>query len=384
MTSEDSPEIEQPAQSDIDLIVLHRVVMPMRSPFVTSHGAEDNKHATIIEVRGSGISGWGECAALEHPTYTSEYADGAFNLLSTYLGPAVFDQTPWRCVARGNPMAKAGLELALLDLQLRLKNQTLIGYLEKRSEVTARRAVASGYSVGIVRDLPTLLACVETAVVDGYQRVRIKIDRDWDYEPLAAIRNVFPDLALQIDANGSYTQYDLASLRRLQDFNLLMIEQPLAADDMEGHALLSRSLGIPICLDETILSAHSAWRALEMGACSVVNIKVARLGGLAETLRTLTICRSLRAGAWCGGMLDTGIGRAVNIAVAALDGFTTPGDIAATDRYFDQDIITTRFSLENGTIAVPTGIGIGVDVDRDALVAHTIKRIYIKPKRDIR
>lgn len=352
--------------------------MPMRSVFSTAHGTESAKHATIVEVIDDGVSGWGECPALEHPTYTEEYADGAFAVLATQLAPAALEGPHWRDAVTGNPMAKAGLELALLDHRLRSDGKSLVAHLEEVTASRALSAVPAGISLGITRDLDELVSRVTRAVAEGYQRVRLKIDRDWDYQPLAAIRSRFPTLPLQVDANGSYRLDDLGALQRLEEFGLLMIEQPLPADDLRGHCLLSRRLAIPLCLDEPITGAEAASAAIAMGACSIVNIKVARLGGLGETLATLGVCRSTGAGAWCGGMLDTGIGRAVNLAVAALDGFTTPGDIAATDRYFDRDLITTRFHVESGAITVPHGSGIGVEIDRDALEAFTTHRVVLR------
>ena len=365
-----------------DAIVLHRVVIPMRSPFAASHGVETNKHATIVEVRRAGISGWGECAALEHPTYTDEFADGAFRMLQDTIAPAALQGSKWASASPGDPMAKAGLGLALLDCGLRRGGVSLVAHLEEITGTPARRLVPAGLSLGISHDLDELVANVANAIVEGYQRIRLKIDRNWDHQPLEAVRSLFPDAVVQVDANGSYTTDDFGRLRELERYTLLMIEQPLPTGDLEGHAALARVLNIPICLDEPIVSAQTAQETLLRKAASVINIKVARLGGLQATLDTLAVCRSLGAGAWCGGMLDTGIGRAVNVAVASLDGFTSPGDIAGTDRYFDRDIITTRFRVSEGYIAVPDGPGIGVEIDHDALAAFTIKRVeLVRPQR---
>ena len=355
----------------------------MRTAFATSHGTETFKHATIVEAVVDGVSGWGECAALEHPTYTDEFADGAFAVLADRLAPAALRRADWATTVPGNPMAKAGLELAILDASLRGGNTSLIAHLEAgRDGAGTRRQVPAGISFGIIRDLGRLLDEVARAVETGYRRIRMKIDRDWDHRPLEAIRRAFPSIAIQVDANGCYTLDDLDVLVRLQDIGLLMIEQPLAAHDLVGHAELARRLTTPLCLDEPIVDPQSARTALTQGACKVINIKVARLGGLVPTLATLDVCREMHAGAWLGGMLDTGIGRAVNIAVAALDGFTSPGDIAATDRYFDRDIITTVFTVENGTIGVPDGAGIGVDVDSDALRHFTTRQVVLPSPTD--
>ncbi len=367
------------AFSPPDAIVLHRVVMPMRAPFAAAHGVEHNKHATIVEVQRDGLSGWGECAALEHPTYTEEFADGAYTALRSTIAPAAFQGPLWRDSTPRNPMAKAGLEIALLDRELRGRNACLADHLSTITGSPTRPRVPAGLSLGITHDLDALVERISGALAEGYQRIRLKIDRNWDHEPLSAVRGAFPSAVLQADANGSYTSLDTDRLRELERYELLMIEQPLPTGDIEGHAALARVLNIPVCLDEPIVSAQTAEDVLRRKAASVINIKVARLGGLRPTLDTLHVCRTLGAGAWCGGMLDTGVGRAVNIALAALDGFTSPGDIAATDRYFDRDIITTRFVVSDGYIDVPRGVGIGVDVDREALAAFTTNRTELRP-----
>ena len=364
-----------------DVIVLHRVVIPMRSSFAAAHGTEQNKHATIVEVRHDGVSGWGECAALEHPTYTEEFADGAFMVLRSSIAPAAFLGPYWRSATPGDPMAKAGMELALLDRDLRVRNISLGQHLASITGSTVRDRVPAGLSLGISNDLDGLLEKIGTALAEGYQRIRLKIDPSWDHQPLSAVRTTFPSAVLQVDANGSYRMQDADRLRELERYDLLMIEQPLPTGDIEGHAALAQVLNIPLCLDEPIVSAQTAAEVLRKGAASVLNIKVARLGGLGPTIDTLNVCRTAGAGAWCGGMLDTGIGRAVNIALAALDGFTSPGDIAATDRYFDRDIITTRFTVADGFITVPQAGGIGVEIDHDALSAFTTDRVEINGGR---
>ena len=350
----------------------------MRTPFAAAHGTEVQKHATIIEARYDGVSGWGECAALEHPTYTEEFADGAYAVLRSAIAPGALQGPLWRSLTARDPMAKAGMELALLDAELRKQDASLMDHLAGLTDSTPRRSAPAGLSLGISHDLKELVTRIEGALAEGYQRIRIKIERGWDHEPLSAIRNRFPDIVLQADANGAYTSADVERLKELERYRLLMIEQPLDATDVDGHAALAEVLNIPICLDESIVSAQMAADILRRKAASVVNIKVARLGGLGPALATLAVCRSAGAGAWCGGMLDTGVGRAVNVAVAALDGFTSPGDIAGTDRYFDRDIITHRFSVCNGMIAVPDGPGIGVEIDPDALDAFTIDRTELR------
>jgi o-succinylbenzoate synthase len=356
----------------IDAIVLHRVVMPMRSAFAASHGVEQQKHATIVEVQSGNETGWGECAALQYPTYTDEFADGAYDVLNQLSANAI-SGSDWRNSIAGNQMAKAGLDMALLDLDLRKSHKSLATFLRELTGSTIRTHVPAGLSIGIVRERSELLSIVQAAVEQGYQRVRIKIDRGFDYTPIARIRKQFPSLPIQVDANGAYSLGDVDLLKRLDDLELLMIEQPLPSNDLEGHAQLAKHLRTPLCLDEPIVSAQHAEHALELKACSAINIKVARLGGIQETIDTLTVCRSKQAAAWCGGMLDTGIGRAVNVAIASLDGFTSPGDIAATDRYFANDLIASAFVVQDGCIRVPDSPGIGVEIDRHALRAFTTR-----------
>ena len=339
--------------------------MPFLNPFISAHSTEAAKHATIVEVTTEDATGWGECSALERATYTAEYADGAYAMLLEELVPAALAGRDSGVV--GHPMAKAALAHALLDAQLRADSTTLAAYLGVR-----RTSVPAGVALGLTRHLPDLLNDISARVAEGYQRVKLKIAPGWDVEPVRVVRSAFPELELQVDANSAYTVADIQSLAALDAFSLQMIEQPLDADDLEGHAKLALMLDTPICLDESIVSARSCARALDMGACRVINLKPGRVGGLAEAVRIHDVCLARGAPLWCGGMLETGVGRALNIALAALPGFTLTGDLSASNRFFDHDI-TQEFALTGGHLSVPTGPGIGVDVDIARLRSCTVR-----------
>jgi O-succinylbenzoate synthase len=271
-------------------------------------------------------------------------------------------------------MAKAALELAVLDAQLRAAGVSLARHLGG-----TRDRVECGVSVGRF-PVDELLEQVAGYAADGYRRVKLKILPGHDFEPLATVRAEFPDLVLWVDANGSYSLDDLDALRALDDFGLGLVEQPLPADDLLGHAAVARATNTPVCLDETISSARVAEQALELDACSVVNIKAARVGGVFEAVRVHDACRARNAPVWCGGMLETGIGRAANLALASLPGFSLPGDLSASARYFARDVITEPFTLApDGTMVVPTGPGLGVAIDVDVLDAVTLDREVLTP-----
>jgi O-succinylbenzoate synthase len=258
-------------------------------------------------------------------------------------------------------MAKAAIEMAVLDAELRARQEPLVRHLGG-----VRETVACGVSVGIQESVPRLLDLVEAYVAEGYGRVKLKIEPGWDVAPVRAVRERFPDLALQVDANAAYTLADARHLARLDEFDLLLIEQPLPEDEVRAHAVLAARLATPVCLDESIVSARSAADAIAMGACAIVNVKPSRVGGYLEARRIHDVCQANGVPVWCGGMLETGLGRAGNVALAALPGFTLPGDISASDRYYRRDI-TEPFVLREGRLRVPTGPGLGVEVDEDVL-----------------
>jgi o-succinylbenzoate synthase len=266
---------------------------------------------------------------------------------------------------RGHRMAKAALEMAVLDAELRVKGQSFA-----RALGATRGSVQCGVSVGIPSSIDELLEQVADYLAEGYKRVKLKIEPGWDLEPVRAMRGAFPAVRLQVDANQAYSEDDVDVLAKLDDYNLLLIEQPLGEDDLIGHARLARKIATPICLDESLHSVNDTLTAIELGACSIVNIKAGRVGGYLEAVKIHNLCQSIGVPVWCGGMLETGLGRAANLALAALPGFTLPGDTSASDRYFARDI-TAPFVMHNGLLDVPTGPGLGVLPELDALTAFT-------------
>jgi o-succinylbenzoate synthase len=353
---------------------LRRVRLPLVTPFRTSFGVERDRDVLLVRVATADAEGWGECVAAAEPRYSSEYADGAADVLRRFLLPAVAELPDLRPEAvapalgfvKGHRMAKAALELAVLDAWLRARGIPLAGYLG-----ATRDRVPAGVSVGIMASLPELLDAVAGYLEAGYRRIKLKIEPGWDLEPVRAVRDRFgEELALQVDANAAYTLADADRLAGLDPFGLLLVEQPLAEEDLLGHAELQRRLRTPICLDESITSAKAAADAVALGACRIVNVKAGRVGGYLEARRLHDLCLSRGVPLWCGGMLETGIGRAANVALAALPGFTLPGDTSASDRYFRLDL-TAPFVLQDGHLAVPDGPGIGVEPLPEALAELT-------------
>ncbi len=346
-----------------------RVPMPLVRPFRTSFGLQVARDVLLVHVRTDVGEGWGEAAAHAEPYYNEEFVDASQLVIERFLVPAIVARGDFHSSdlseifrrVKGYPAAKAGLEMALLDAELRAADERLVDALGG-----VRSAVAVGVSVGITSSIDELVATVDGYVGDGYQRVKLKIEPGFDIEVLTAVRAAFPDLALQVDANAAYTSSDLELLRRCDHFNLLMIEQPFAVDDLETHAILAASMATPICLDESIVSLAATRRALDAAACSIVNLKVGRLGGVLSAKAVHDFCCERGVATWCGGMLESGIGRATNVALAALPGCVYPGDISASERYFSQDV-TEPFILENSTLAVPRGPGLGVTVDLEAI-----------------
>jgi o-succinylbenzoate synthase len=344
-------------------VELRRVSLPLVTPFRTSFGVEQDRDVLLVRVVTDGAEGWGECVAAAEPRYSSEYADGAADVLRRFLVPAaaavgeLHPEAIGQAMAfvKGHRMAKAALELAVLDAWLRSREEPLAGWLG-----ATRDRVPAGVSVGIMDSVPELLDAVAGYLDQGYLRIKLKIEPGWDLAPVASVRERFGDgLLLQVDANAAYTLADAGHLAGLDRFGLLLVEQPLADDDLVGHAELAGRLATPVCLDESITSAKAAVDAVRIGACRIVNVKAGRVGGYPEARRLHDACAELGVPLWCGGMLETGIGRAANVALAALPGFSLPGDISASDRYYRQDL-TDPFVLEDGHLAVPRGPGIGV------------------------
>jgi len=366
----------------LEAVELRRVRMPLVAPFRTSFGTETEKDALLVRAMGPNGEGWGECVAMTEPLYSSEYAEAAEHVLRHHLLPRLFALGDVSATGvsvalepvKGHRMAKAAIETAVLDAELREVGVSLATHLGG-----VREAVDAGVSVGIMSSIPALLEAVDGYLADGYKRIKLKIEPGWDVEPVRAVRERFgDDVLLQVDANTAYTLADARHLAKLDPFDLLLIEQPLPEDDMLGHADLARLIKTPVCLDESIESARHAAAAIRLGAAAIVNIKPGRVGGYIEARRIHDLCAAHGVPVWCGGMLETGIGRAANVALASLPGFTLPGDTSASDRYFRQDT-TDPFRLIDGQLRVPTGPGIGVDPLTDVLDELTATRQVVTP-----
>lgn len=343
-------------------VELWRGEIDLVSPFRTSFGTEASRELLYVHAVGESHAGWGECVAMAEPNYSSEYLENCIQVISRFLVPLLYagssaaDFISGSAPIRGNFMAKACVEAALLDLTLREQNVSLAKFLG-----ATKTRVASGVSVGIQNSLDDLVRVVGEYIEQGYLRVKLKIEPGLDIELVRRTRKEFGDeLLLQVDANAAYTVADAEHLKKLDQFNLLLIEQPLPEDDLAGHIELAKVINTPVCLDESITSFDTARGALDLKACSIINIKPGRVGGYLEAKKIHDLCVSRGVPVWCGGMLETGIGRAANLALAALPGFTLPGDISASARYFARDI-TAPFVLDHGHISVPNTAGIGVE-----------------------
>src|SRR3954453_11542043 len=348
--------------------------MPLVAPFRTSFGTSTARDLLLVRIDTATATGWGECVADAEPTYSPEYADGAQHVIAQHLLPRLVAAPrvtaapvgPLLQAVKGPPMAKAALEAAVLDAELRTAG---VSFADHLGAVTDR--VPAGVSVGIHPSVPALLDAVAGSPAEGYLRIKLKIEPGWDVEPVRAVRERFgDDVLLQVDANTAYRLADARPLARLADFGLLLIEQPLPEDDVRGHAALARQLRTPVCLDESIVSARAAADAIALGACSIVNIKAGRVGGYLEARRVHDVCAANGIPVWCGGMLETGLGRAANVALAALPGFVLPGDTSASRRYYAHDL-TEPFELDDGHLVVPTGPGLGREPLADALAEFT-------------
>ncbi|KGN34623.1 O-succinylbenzoate synthase [Knoellia sinensis KCTC 19936] len=359
----------------IHSVELREVALPLVTPFRTSVGSQDDRNALLVKVTTTdGGVGWGECVAEDDPYYFPEYLSGEREVIQRWLAPTLAAVTDLRAAqvpgllrpVRAHTMAKSAIEMAVLDAELRVLGVSLAQHLG-----AVNSSVPVGVSVGITDTLDALVEAVAGYLEEGYGRVKLKIEPGWDLEPVRLVRESFgDDLALQVDANTAYGPSDIPHLRRLDEFGLVLIEQPFAPDDLDSHRRLAARLDTPVCLDESIRSARDAATALRMEACSIINIKPGRVGGYLESRRIHDLCTSTGVPVWCGGMLETGLGRAANLALAALPGFTLPGDISATARYYARDI-TAPFVLDNGRLRVPDGPGIGIEPDPASLEAAT-------------
>jgi len=362
----------------IERIELRKINLPYVAPFETSGWRETGSYAVTVRLDAEGIVAWGESPVVGSPFYNEENTNTVWTIQQDYLVPMLLqadlqgpeDVTPVFAKVRGNRMAKAGLEFAAWDLFGKRDGKSLASMLGG-----TRDRVAVGVSVGIQKDIDTLLKVVGAYLDEGYRRIKLKIKPGWDIEPTRAIRNAWPDLMLQVDANSIYHLSDADHLAKLDEFGLLLIEQPLEHDDIFDHAKLKPRLHTPLCLDESIVSpSHARW-AIEMNACDIINIKPCRIGGYADAKRIHDLAQAAGLAVWHGGMLETGIGRAGNVALASLPNFTLPGDISANARYFHRDIVTNPFTLnDDSTLTVPTAPGCGADVDEAYLDEVTVER----------
>jgi O-succinylbenzoate synthase len=360
---------------------LIHIRMPLVGAFRTSFGTNLVRDTFLLRVTTDVGEGWAEYGGDPDPHYSSEFSGATELVLRDHLIPRLTGDLTTARVApaldgiKGHRMAKAVLETALLDAELRGYGMPLSRYLG-----SVRDRVAAGVSVGIMDTIPELLAAVGAYLEAGYVRIKLKIEPGWDIEPVRAVRTEFGDaVPLQVDANTAYSLTDARHLQRLDEFGLLLIEQPLETDDLAGHARLASLLGTPICLDESISSARDAAAAIAMGACAIINIKPSRVGGYLEARRIHDVAVAAGVPVWCGGMLETGVGRAANLALAALPGFVLPGDTSASNRYYAEDL-TEPFVLESdGTVRLPAGPGIGVEVKPEVLQRFTVARRALTP-----
>lgn len=357
----------------IEKIELHHIAMDLVHPFQTSFGTQVARPCVIVSVHSEGLVGWGECVAGEGPFYSPESAVSAWAILKNFAVPMVAGQevghpsevSKLLKVIRGNEMAKAGIENAVWDLFAKAAGKSL-----KEMIGGVRDRVAVGVSIGIQPSVDKLLGRIGNFVEQGYGRIKIKIKKGLEYDLMSAVRREFPETSLMADANSDYELSDAELLKRLDPLKLLMIEQPLRYYDIIDHAKLQAQLESPICLDESIHRPDDARYAIELNACRIINMKVGRVGGMTNAMTIHDMTQEAGIQMWCGGMLETGIGRATNIALASLPNFVLPGDISATDRYYEHDI-TRPFVLnkEDSTMTVPTEPGIGVEVDEERLAA---------------
>jgi len=349
----------------LEAVELRRIRLALVAPFRTSFGSQLERDILLVHAFTDAGDGWGECVALTEPVYSSEYVDGAQHALVNHLLPRLFaepDLTAEKVgvalhAIQGHRMAKACIEMAVLDAELRARGTSWAQHFG-----ATRTEVDCGVSVGIHDSIPALLKTVEGYLAEGYRRVKLKIEPGWDYDAVKAVRDRWPAIPLQVDANTAYTLADARRLQRLDEFDLLLIEQPLPEEQVLAHAALQEQLETPICLDESIVSAQAAADAIALGACRIINVKPGRVGGYLEGRRIHDVCQAHGIPVWMGGMLETGLGRAGNVAMAALPNFTLPGDTSASDRYYHRDI-TEPFVMREGRLRVPTGPGLGVTVD---------------------
>ena len=366
----------------IEKVTLRLMEMEMKAPFTTSFGTFKNRAFILVEATADdGTTGWGETVAFYAPLYSEETVKTNWHMLEDYLIPLILNQeinhpdevSEIFSPIRKNNMAKAALEGAIWDVYARQNNQSLAEALGG-----TRETIDVGISIGIQDSIESLVEIVRSFVDEGYKRIKVKIKPDWDVDVMRTLRQEFPNTAIMADANSAYSLEDAHLLQELDAFDLMMIEQPLASDDIIDHATLQKQLKTPICLDESIHSLEDARKAVELGSTKIINIKIGRVGGLTEAVKIHDYCQSHNIPVWCGGMLESGVGRAHNVALTTLSNFTLPGDTASSSRYWDKDIIEPEVVSEDGVIVVPTNPGIGYEVNLEAVDQFTVNKKEFK------
>ena len=361
----------------IDRIILRKMKMPLKDPFETSFGAIKDRTFMIVEIHGEGEVGYAEVVTESAPLYNEECVGTAWHVMEEFLIPLMFKnqqyiQHPDEISAifkqiKRHYLAKSGLESAYWDLHAKLGNKSLSSILSGQKE-----SIEVGVSIGIQTSISVLLDKIDSYVTEGYRRIKLKIKPGWDYDVLREVRNHFPHIPLMADANSAYTLQDINLLKKLDEFNLLMVEQPLSHDDIIDHSILQKELNTPICLDESIHQVDDVRKALDLGSCQIINIKIGRVGGLTEAKKIHDYCLSRNIPVWCGGMLEAGLGRAHNIALASMQNFNIPGDTSPSSRYWEEDILEEPIQFSQpGMINVPKGPGIGVNVNLEKLNKYT-------------
>jgi O-succinylbenzoate synthase len=357
-------------------VELRIVRLPLVRPFQTSSSRKEHLDHILVKVMTDQADGWGECASPSDPYYCPETTETCWHILNDFLVPAVLGKE-WTSIeqltgfyrqVKGNRFARAGLEMACWDASGKATGRSL-----RESLGGTRPEILSGVSLSIERNVETLCEQIDRYLEEGYRRIKLKIAPGWDVDLVRAVRTRYPDVPLQVDANSAYTLDDIETLRALDDFNLLLIEQPLAHDDIIDHATLQARLSTPVCLDESIHSAEDARKALDLKACRVINIKVSRVGGLLEAKKIHDLCQSRGIPVWCGGMHEFGIGRAANVAISSLEGFTLPGDVSGSDKYYRHDIVEPPIIANQGAISMFNGPGLGVEVLLDRVESSTLR-----------
>lgn len=368
----------------IDAIHLREINMPLAHPFETSFGITTGRRILLVELESDGLTAWGECVAGEHPYFSDEMIDTAWIIAETELAPCLLDTDldgGGSCVklfkpVRGHRMAKAALENAVWDLVAQRMDISLAELLGG-----TRRVIPCGVSIGIQSSPEQLMEKIATELTAGYQRIKLKCKPGWDTSIFERVRARWPDILLSCDANSAYRMRDFDTIAGWDQFNLLMIEQPLWYDDFYFHAMLQKRLETSICLDESIRNRRDALAAIEMESCRIINIKVGRVGGFSEAIAVHNAAAERGIPVWCGGMLETGIGRAHNIAISSLSNFSLPGDVSASSRYWAQDIIEPEVTVSaKGEIVVPTSAGSGFSIQRDRIEGLTVRRASIRAK----